>query len=51
MKTFTQWYNENVEDMNPDDLRAWVAEAYMAGYDMGVAIQKEIHAKQQESNA
>ena len=50
VKTFNQWHAENSKYMEPQDIVAWCAEAWMAGYDMGIAIQKELQAKQQENN-
>lgn len=50
MKTFAQWIRENEDQMDGVDIVAWCAEAYMAGYDMGIAIQKELQDKQNEAN-
>lgn len=41
MKTFTQWHKENAKYMKPQDIVAWCAEAWIAGYDLAVAIQQE----------
>lgn len=46
MKTFNEWHKENAKYMEPADIVAWCAEAWMAGYDMGIAIQKELQEKE-----
>lgn len=31
--TFTQWYYEHKDEIRPEDIMAWCAEAWMAGFD------------------
>jgi hypothetical protein len=51
MKTYTQWLKENESSMDLRDFKAWLAEAWVAGYDVGIKVQQEINARQQEDNA
>lgn len=39
--TFTEWHKANAKYMEPADMVAWCAEAWIAGFDAGVAMEKE----------